>query len=136
MAQMDGYNYSDSDRTRDFLSQLDPYSSTGSYDIFSDAAYPFPSSSTVSAPQMGMATLDLNSQGEGWPGMVGYQGLLCYGAQDGGIGSSMCPLPFTFVAVVVPSAYTRLAVAVEEVPWSVTLCRHPPVVAVALPCLL
>ena len=64
---MDGYN---GDRTRDFLSQPDPYSPAGGYEIFPDAANPFPGSSSVYAPRLGMEQLDLNSQGEGWPGMA------------------------------------------------------------------
>jgi hypothetical protein len=67
-------------------------------------------------PRMGMAALDLNSHGEGWPGMAGYEGLLRSVPQDGGIGDSMGPLPFASAATVVPSAYARLAVAVEEAP--------------------
>ena len=57
--------------------------------MFSDVAYPFLGSSGLNAPRMGMAALDLNSHGEGWPGMAGYEGLLCSGPQDGGIGDSM-----------------------------------------------
>ena len=72
---MDDYNgddYGDGDRTRDFLLQPDPYSLVGGYDIFSDTAYPFPGLSGINAPRMGMAALDLNSHGEGWPEMAGY----------------------------------------------------------------
>ena len=87
---MDGCN---GDHTRDFLSQPDLYSPADGYDIFSDVAYPFPGSSGVNAPRMGMAALDLNSHGEGWPRMAGYEGLLRSGPQGGGIGGSMGPPP-------------------------------------------
>ena len=40
-----------------------------------------------------MMALDLNSQGEGWPRMAGYEGLLRSGPQGGGIGGSMGPPP-------------------------------------------
>jgi hypothetical protein len=70
---MDGYNDDNYDRTRDFLSQPDLFAPASGYDIFSNMAYPFLGSSAVSAPQVGIAALDLNSQGEGWPGMAGYQ---------------------------------------------------------------
>ena len=74
----DGYGdgYGDGDRTRDFLSQPDSYSLAGGFDMFSDVAYPFPGSSGLNAPRKGMAALDLNSHGEGWPEMAGYEGLL------------------------------------------------------------
>ena len=136
---MDGYNgngYGNGDRTRDFLSQPDPYPPVGGHDTFSDAAYPFPGSSSVNAPWMGMAALDLKSHGKGWPGMTGYEGLLCSGLQDGGIGGSMGPLPFVSAAPIVPSAYAWLIVVVEGAPRPLAPCCHPPVVAVALPCLL
>ena len=46
------------------------------------------------------------------------------------------PLPFASVAAVVPSAYAWFAVAVEEAARPLVPCHHPPVVALALPCLL
>ena len=136
MDGFDGDGYNNGDRTKDFLSQPDPYSPASGYDIFNDAAYLFSGSSSVNAPRVGMAVLDLNSHGKGWPGMPGYDGLLRSGPQGGGIGGSMGPLPFASAAAVVPSAYARLAVAMEEAPRPLTPCRHPPMVAVALPCLL
>ena len=94
---MDGYGngdgYGNDDRTRDFLSQPDPYSPAGGYDIFNDAAHPFPGSSNVNAPWMGMTVLDLNSHGEGWPRMPSYEGLLRSGPQGGGIGGPLAPRP-------------------------------------------
>jgi hypothetical protein len=42
---------------------------------------------------MGMEALDLNSQGQGWPGMAAYQGILQSSVEDGGIGGSMGPTP-------------------------------------------
>ena len=95
---MDGFNgngdgYGNGDRTRDFFSQPNLFSPAGGYENFNDAAYPFPGSSSVNAPRVGMATLDLNSHGEEWPGMAGYEGLLRSGPQGGGIGGSMGPPP-------------------------------------------
>ena len=97
---MDGYNVDgygngngDGDRTRDFFSQPNPFSPTGGYENINDAAYPFLGSSSVNAPQAGMAALNLNSYGQEWPGMAGYECLLRSGPQGGGIDSSMGPLP-------------------------------------------
>ena len=41
----------------------------------------------------GMAALDLNSHGEGWPRMAGYEGHLLSGPLGGGIDGSMGPPP-------------------------------------------
>ena len=82
---MDGYNvdgYGDSngnddaDRTRDFFSQPNPFSPGGGYENINDAAYPLSGSRSVNAPEAGMAALDLNSHGQEWPGMAGYEDLL------------------------------------------------------------
>ena len=103
---MDGYNvdgygdgngngdgYGDGDRTRDFFSQPNSFSPTGSYENINDAAYPFSGSSSVNAPQAGMAALDLNSHGQEWPGMAGYEDLLRSSPQGGGTGDGMGPPP-------------------------------------------
>ena len=126
---MDGYNvdgygdgngngdgYGDGDRTRDFFSQPNPFSPGGGYENINDATYPLSGSRSVNAPEAGMAALDLNSHGQEWPGITGYEGLLRSGPQGGGIGDSMGPLPFAFAAAVIPSAYARLTVTVEEAP--------------------
>ena len=98
---MDGYNVDDNDnngngdgdRTRDFFSQPNPFPPAGGYKNFNDTAYPFPGSSSVNAPRAGMAALDLNSHGQEWPGMAGYECLLRSGPQGGGIDNSMGPPP-------------------------------------------
>jgi hypothetical protein len=111
--------------------------------MFSDAVDPFPGSSDVHAPRMGIEALDLNSQAKGWPRMAAYQGILQSGVENGGSPGSMGLAPLCVrsgkkEAPVEPSAYARLAVAVQEVPWPATMegmpCRCPPVVVVALPC--
>ena len=83
--------YGDGDRTRDFFSQPNSFSPTGGYENINDAAYPFSGSSSVNAPWAAMAALDLNSHGQEWPGMAGYEGLLRSGLQGGGLGGSMGP---------------------------------------------
>lgn len=99
---MDGYNvdgYGDSngngdgDRTRDFFSQPNPFSPAGGCENINDVAYPFLGSSSVNAPRAGMVALDLNSHGQEWPGMTGYEDLLRSDPQGGGTGGGMGPPP-------------------------------------------
>ena len=103
---MDGYNvdgygdingngdgYSNGDRTRDFFSQPNIFSPADGYENFNDAAYPFPGSSSVNAPRAGMAALDLNSHGQEWLEMAGYEDLLRSGPQGGGTSGGMGPPP-------------------------------------------
>ena len=94
---IDGYGDNnengDGDRTRDFFSQPNPFSHAGGYKNFNDTAHPFPGSSNVNAPRAGMAALDLNSHGQEWPRMAGYEGLLRSSPQGGGTDDSMGPPP-------------------------------------------
>ena len=98
---MDGYNvdsygnangngdgYGNGDRTRDFMSQPYPYSPRWLRHLLR-RGISLSGLEQRQCPQMGMAALDLNSHGEGWPGMVGYEGLLRSGPQDGGMCGSM-----------------------------------------------
>ena len=71
-----GDGYGDGDRTRYFFSQPNPFSPIGGYENFNDTAYPFPGSSNLNGPWAGMAVLDLNSHGQEWPRMAGYEDLL------------------------------------------------------------
>ena len=89
----DGNGNGDGDRTRDFFSQPNPFSPTGGYENINDATYPFPGSSSVNAPRVGMGTFDLNSHGEEWPRMAGYEDLLHSGLEGGGTSGGMGPPP-------------------------------------------
>ncbi|RLN28417.1 hypothetical protein C2845_PM05G22340 [Panicum miliaceum] len=82
----DGYGHGEEGRTRDFFSQSGPFSSSGSYDIYDEAPYGTAGSSSFNASRAGMAALDLNSSGQGWPSLAEYEGILRSGSQDGVVG--------------------------------------------------
>jgi len=86
-----GSGYGNDDGTRDFFSQPEHSSA---FNLYSDPPAQFPSSSSISAQRAGLSSLDLNSNGEAWPGMGRYENLLRYGQDeaDGEGGFSPSPM--------------------------------------------
>lgn len=121
---MDGFEgngggYGNDDGTRDFFSQPEHSSA---FNLYSDPPAQFPSSSSISAQRAGLSSLDLNSNGEAWPGMGRYENLLRYGQDeaDGEGGFSPSPVPPG-----VPLAFGRLDPAAEEAAWPAARASTP-----------
>ncbi|BAS74971.1 Os01g0820800 [Oryza sativa Japonica Group] len=72
---MDGDGYGDGSGTRDFMSQSDSHADHDELDPYTDSLY-YTGSRSGSASRIGMAALDLNSGGDGWPDLGSYEGLL------------------------------------------------------------
>ena len=92
---MDGFEgngggYGNDDGTRDFFSQPEHSSA---FNLYSDPPAQFPSSSSISAQRAGLSSLDLNSNGEAWPGMGRYENLLRYGQDEADGEGGFSPSP-------------------------------------------
>ncbi|CAD6214534.1 unnamed protein product [Miscanthus lutarioriparius] len=94
-ALMDGFEgngggYGNDDGTRDFFSQPEHSSA---FNLYSDPPAQFPSSSSINAQRAGLSSLDLNSNGEAWPGMGRYENLLRYGQDEADGEGGFSPSP-------------------------------------------
>jgi hypothetical protein len=75
--------------TRNFLSQPPTFSLDGGYNAYTTSAYAMSGSSGQNPSRLDIGGLDLNSSGERWSGMQGYQDLL----RTGGVQGSHGPPP-------------------------------------------
>ena len=113
---MDGFEgngggYGNDDGTRDFFSQPEHSSA---FNLYFDPPAQFPSSSSISAQRAGLSSLDLNSNGEAWPGMGGTRTSYAMARTKQMARAASPPLPCTSVPPGVPLAFGRLDPAAEE----------------------
>jgi hypothetical protein len=79
--------------TRDFLSQPPAFSLDAGYNTYTGGGYGMPASSSQNPSRLDFGGLDLNSGGDGWSDMQGYQELLRTGGVEGSHGPPPVRVP-------------------------------------------